>query len=561
MSVSRRDPTPRRDGDPAPLTAGTVGPKEMTGVDPLEPTLVSYFRAFSPAPDWDELCTWPPDVFALSNLVLDHTEAYRFAVSPHEGRRWPPTPDWNQRVCGAAQQWRLAAPSGRSDLIPDEVRQQWDILTRYQDMPLSDVRHGRGAELCAALLTLHAIADEACRFLGTESDQPFEHRAWRLLDDHGSLSRISPARVRIVPKTHFPTRGITIRSFSRYLALSYETVGLTWRRFKSTFPPFATETDRRDYNALLLPWPFHIAGRSFRPVHRPVDMDPQAYGFFEFAPGVALDMSHVARLLEAARNEIERVDALILPEAAVEPGEIPPLEAVLAEHGVRYLFAGVRESAKIDRFGRNYLHLGVLTSQGWECYEQTKHNRWCLDGNQIRQYHLTRALEPTRQWWEAIDLPERTVQIIDVGGGATTVPLICEDLARMDEVSDLLRRLGPTMIITVLLDGPQLAGRWSGRYASVLTDDPGSAVLTLTSFGMATRSRPPGKPRSRIVAMWNDARTGLHELELARGASAILLTASEGTTRGWTADGRHHNIPELVLSEVRQLRHPGASSV
>lgn len=51
----------------------------------LEPTVDSYFRAFAPAPNWDDCPTWPPDVFAISNLVLDHTEAYRCAVSPHGG--------------------------------------------------------------------------------------------------------------------------------------------------------------------------------------------------------------------------------------------------------------------------------------------------------------------------------------------------------------------------------------------------------------------------------------------------------------------------------------------
>lgn len=523
----------------------------------LGPTVDSYFKAFSPAPGWDELPTWPPDVFALANLILDHTEAYRFAVSPHGGRRWPPTTDWNQRVQAAGQEWRLVARPGRTDRIPQEVLEQWEILNRHRETPLSDLRHARAEGLCSAFLTLHAMADEACCWLGTRSDDSFERHAWRLMAEHGSLSRISPARVRIVPKTNFPGKGITIRSFSRYLGLSYESVELHWRKFESTLAPLETIADRYSFNAVLLPWPYRIEASAFRPVEGPLqNMDSEAYGFFEFAPDAPLDLSHVARLLEKAIEEAERVDALILPEAAVEPHELYPLEGLLAEHGVRYLFAGVREKAGTDSLGRNYLHLGVHSGPGWKCFEQTKHNRWCLDGNQIRQYHLTRALEPSKLWWEGIDLPERTVEIIDVGGSATTVPLICEDLARLDEVSDLLRRLGPTIIIAVLLDGPQLSGRWSGRYASVLADDPGSAVLTLTSYGMAARSRPPGKPPSRVVAMWNDPHTGLHELELGRGASGILLTASEGMTHGWTADGRRHHTPQLVLSEIRQLRVP-----
>ena len=69
-------------------------------------TIASYFDAFAPAPAWDELLRWPPDVFALSNLVLDHTEAYRFVVAPPAGKRWPPVPDWTSEVTHAALEWR-----------------------------------------------------------------------------------------------------------------------------------------------------------------------------------------------------------------------------------------------------------------------------------------------------------------------------------------------------------------------------------------------------------------------------------------------------------------------
>jgi hypothetical protein len=192
----------------------------------------------------------------------------------------------------------------------------------------------------------------------------------------------------------------------------------------------------------------------------------------------------------------------------------------------------------------------------WEHYEQDKHHRWCLDPAQIRQYHLTRALSPTRQWWEAIELPTRSVRIIDIGGGATTAPLICEDLARLDEVADVLRRIGPSFVMALLLDGPQLSQRWACRYSSVLADDPGCAVMTLTSLGMVRRSRPPGCSPSRAIAMWSDPTSGNTHLELARGASALMIRSTVSSTKAWTADGRRHamGMPSSVLTAVEQLR-------
>jgi hypothetical protein len=197
------------------------------------------------------------------------------------------------------------------------------------------------------------------------------------------------------------------------------------------------------------------------------NMDLERFGFFEFAPEAAVDRGLLGSLLAAAVEETGRVDAVIFPEDAVHADEIAGLEETLDEHGATFLIAGVREPPTARGFGRNYLHFGVRGATGWDRYEQDKHHRWCLDEGQLRQYRLTR-----------------------------------------------------------LLDGPQLAGRWPCRYASILADEPGAAVLTLTSYGMVGRSRPPGKRPSRVVAHWNNRLDGLHEIELAPRAAAVLVSAS-----------------------------------
>jgi hypothetical protein len=482
--------------------------------------------------------------------VLDHSEAYRFAAAPPPGFRWPPTADWNERVAATGREWRTGAMS-RGAPAPRRVLEQLDILTRRRDEPLASIRGGADPELSTALLTLHAMSDEAGAGLMTANGGPFERRAWELLESHGSLSRLSPGRIRVLPKTRVPARGLTIRSFSRYFALSYEAVNVDWRRMQEGRSVPAD----RDFNVVLLPWPLSVESSSFRPVPGPVDnMDPTAFGFFEFAPTQTLPRELLAGVLRAAHRHVRRIDVLILPECALGASELPAVERVLDEEGVISLITGVREHHRTNGFGANRLQVAMRDERGWQRIEQAKHHRWCLDGAQIRQYHLSRALDPNRQWWEAIDLPERNIEVLDAARGTTVAPLICEDLARIDEVADVLRRIGPTLVVAVLLDGPQLRTRWPCRYASVLSDDPGSAVLTLTSLGMARRSRPPSAPVSRVVASWSDAITGTHELELERGASVLLVTGSGHTVCGWTADGRHHeDIADLSLSSVRQL--------
>jgi hypothetical protein len=148
------------------------------------------------------------------------------------------------------------------------------------------------------------------------------------------------------------------------------------------------------------------------------------------------------------------------------------------------------------------------------------------------------------------------VQFIELAEGITFVAVVCEDLARLDEVADLLRAVGPTLVVTILLDGPQLTSRWTARYASVLADDPGSAVLTLTAYGFVRRSRPGGCPASPVVALWNDPTDGFREISLENGAQGILLSTAVARARRRSSDGRVpvDNAAELLVAGVSEVR-------
>ncbi len=119
--------------------------------------------------------------------------------------------------------------------------------------------------------------------------------------------------------------------------------------------------------------------------------------------------------------------------------------------------------------------------------------------------------------------------------------LVCEDLARPDPVGDVIRAVGPNLVIALLLDGPQIPSRWPGRYATVLAEDPGCSVLTLTSLGMAKLSRPTGlrgfKKHSHTIALWKDITGKTQPIELGRGDSAVLSIKID-KRENWTADGR-----------------------
>ncbi len=508
--------------------------------------------------DWDRIPEWPPDVFACTAVLLHVTGAFRFVVSPPSGEVWPPTNAWTNKVDEAAREWVVRLARGETRL-PELVGESWHRLSLARDLPLEDLATGNAWEVCAAILTLHAVADEALADLDEHQEyavDSLEAEAWRLLAETGSLSRLPPSGIRILPKAHLAQGGINLRSLSRHLSSHVSPVDVSWTRV-----PLGDVEERKrlgmTWNLLLIPWPLEIVGDDFEPVTGPLlNMDPESFGFFQFHPRRSLDLSYVSAALQTALDAGTPAHAVVLPEAAVVPEEIGPLEEVVADHGAVFLATGVREpSSSTTHLGRNYAHIGVRSGGEWIRLEADKHHRWNLDASQILHYGLSDVLPTSKVWWEAISIPRRSIPIIDVGAGANVSVLICEDLARLDEVAEVLRYVGPSLVIALLLDGPQLATRWSSRYAGVLADDPGSAVLTLTPLGMASRSLHESRSGSRSIALWKDPERGLREIVLEEGAGAAVLTLGERRKTVWTADGRRHSgkTPWLVLEGVSQI--------
>src|SRR4029077_10366662 len=100
----------------------------------------------------------------------------------------------------------------------------------------------------------------------------------------------------------------------------------------------------------------------------------------------------------------------------------------------------------------------------------------------------------------------------------------------------------------LLMDGPQLRRRWPARYASVLAEDPGCSVLTMTSLGMSTRSRQKsgdkdGEDKGRTIALWRDAIFGEQEIAIKPGDNACVLSLVCRSVKEHTIDGRSDHRP------------------
>lgn len=274
---------------------------------------------------------------------------------------------------------------------------------------------------------------------------------------------------------------------------------------------------------------------------------PARFGLFSYDRVSRAGKLHeyLDRTLEEALRVVRRVDAIILPEAALTPEELATAEGVCLKREI-LLITGAFTPADgavpptNDAIVQPAGFVGLRTLADELRVRQPKHHRWCLDHGQILQYGLGGVLPASRDLWEYIRIPDRQVHFITPHKWLTMCVLVCEDLARQDPVPDVLRAVGPNLVVALLMDGPQLRNRWPSRYASVLAEDPGSSVLTITSLGMAKMSkpRPDEADRSRTIALWRDARTGERELALPPGkdAAVLSLTCKSGTEH--SADGR-----------------------
>src|SRR5262249_21042676 len=210
-----KPPTTRTRRSSPPIQSGPRGP-DMSAIATMteEPTVATVWQAVAGSHIDDGLLGWPPDVFALTEVLLERSAAYRFALSPPGGNQWPPArvPGWADAVADAGRRWSAWAED-REGALPELLREEWNVVRDAVDTSVTDLTDGQEWRTCEALLTLHAIADEACAGLGVALDSldgggfVYRARGRELLANTGSLARIPTHLLRVLPRLRTPPNG------------------------------------------------------------------------------------------------------------------------------------------------------------------------------------------------------------------------------------------------------------------------------------------------------------------------------------------------------------------
>jgi len=488
----------------------------------------------------------PADIFAVCANLAKVTSCYLEYASPEksniveskdcvaDGKAWLRALD--------AQFMEESVVQGDIDNLPRRVVSSWKRVGSWLQKAAakpSDIRRPLkpGKDVESAVLYLIATADEACGGLGLPDGGGksfFGFISNLRLARRGTLCRyLDPSRLRVLPKQHTPKFGLNLRNLTHHLAYCENPeVGVRWNQNA------VLGDERVSFNILLVPWPFNVLASDIGPAER-ISSSPSV-GYFDCSPKKsAQGCKEVLKLVASAEARGQRVDLIVLPECALDEAGWKNLSTKLLQKKIS-LLSGV--AGRSDRsIGTNSVRLKVPGNPG-DLLTQHKHHRWKIEKNQIRNYGLGGTLSCGAEWWENIELTTREVNFFAFSRDLVVCPLICEDLARQDPVADVVRSVGPNLVIALLMDGPQLSNRWSARYASVLADDPGSSVLTLSSLGMVNLSRPPAGADSRqVIASWKESQGGFVEICLPLGHFGALLNVQFTRELEQTVDGRGDN--------------------
>jgi len=547
---------------------------------------------------WTECPWWPPDVFAVAATLVNESGCYsrsRFSASCSPDFAFGPK--YVSFVQEAGKKWMSSIDP------PREVSKLWsELVSNYGNADIMDAAWQESA------MRLLAIADEASFGIGfsTSGDGDssfaeivmFEH--YRVLARRrGTAGRgyisgeplfpnittslcqmVSINEACVQPKSVTPQVGCSLRSLSHNLALlpGNGEVASSWL---IATDDKALENDA--LNVLLVPFPFVVDGSCFvrREEAATKLMDGTKHYFFGLdqkwmkRDGKRLTGRDIANylvfpMMRRAREEVGSVNAVVFPETALSQTVADELAMILAkEPALEFFIAGTSEEPK-GMLAKNQVaayFYGEIASGARRMLHKPfpilgKCHRWCLEQSQVRRYNLGHALQPQGcYWWERIDIEHRACRFNEFRQGATLAAMVCEDLARFEPVHPIVRSIGPNLVIVLLMDGPQLKNRWPGHYAGVLADDPGSAVLTLTSLGMTRRSVPPGIPEPREIALWKQPGGEAQELRLPDKHQGLILTLSGHVVEHTTLDGRSddRSTRRFELSGVRPIKINEAS--
>ncbi|MFN1616832.1 hypothetical protein [Vibrio rotiferianus] len=540
---------------------------ELSSLEEL--TLYSSKEPVSDVTSFADLIYWPPNIFVILYTLIERTDKYRLLVSPKNGFGWKKVDqdevdiinnDWHKLLADMYSQQNL--PFASFDILHNLTI----IFNKntYNSCIYELFKDPQFSKACfKILLAIDKLFSKinVCNYNKLEPLQfflflreSFKTISQSKLNTTSNISDCHSKNGIVTFKSSVPQTGLTMNNVTHNLTVIKPTVKphIVSNRAKSH------GFNKSSYNILFLPWPQTVSSSSFKIAKNDPEMDMNGYfGFFDYKPKKSIDTKLFLAALKQGINRAGQIDLIVLPECAMSNQTFEEicndLSHIFKEHAPSLLSGVYGEEP--DGYGINSAKLAFVNELGtYQIEEQRKHHRWFLDQSQIRNYNLANALDPGRKWWEKIKIGRRRLLTVHSNKQVTLCPLICEDLARQEPVAQAVRSVGANLVVSLLLDGPQLSFRWSGKYAAVLSDDPGSSVLSVTALGMTQRATGLGHDPSSDVALWSEPGKSATTLNLKDDHDGLVLELTISPEQQWTIDGRLEEKSVLRKNEVTPIK-------
>lgn len=519
--------------------------------------------------DLSKILSWPPNLFIILYSMIEYTDKYRLLVSPQKHFSW--SKDNLDLVNHSSNEWLIlieAQYSNKSKKTPITIIEHYiNTIFNNQNLNMCTYDLFNIGTFTEAVFTLILSIDELfsnVNICNYEVDNKLQlalifRQIFSSKELRGNLADNNCKLGFVTFKTNVPQSGLTINNLTHnltYIKPAVSPLVISNKRIKKNF-------DLKSYNILFLPWPREIEENAFKEVKSLNNSSMNNFfGFFEYDPKKSLSSSEFLCSIIAAIKRSGSIDLIVFPECAMTDETFQRFKNLLFEQfgdDAPSLLSGV--FGNDGSSGINAAKLAFIGETGeFDDVEQKKHHRWFLDNTQLRNYNLSAQLDPGRKWWENISVGRRNLVTLHTSDGIKLCPLICEDLARQEPVAQAVRAMGPNLVVSLLLDGPQLTQRWPGKYSAVLSDDPGSSVLSVTALGMTLRSTGLGNKPSRGVALWSEPNRGSETIEIDEGGLGVVIGLKLVEEEMWTIDGRVKLKPILrkqyhstIFSEIDDI--------
>ncbi|HAU8253907.1 TPA: hypothetical protein I7148_21890 [Vibrio vulnificus] len=493
--------------------------------------------------DLNCILSWPPNVFLILYGLLEFSDKYRLIVSPQSGEWRSADRESGEKLSSA---WSELIRAQRQKDTPKDIALLVDALkTIFTPANLKTCIYKlcEDHDFVKAVFKLVISIDELFNNINISDEKPtsdfhFYVKAREVVFDNINNLANNSGKTGVVTYKHLvPQSGLTLNNLTQFITFLKPTVKphITINRVKRR------RFSKSSYNIVFLPWPVDIESDSFTKSHHSSNIETDEYfDFFDYKPKKEISEKNFILTIISAIERIGFIDLIVLPECSVSMEKLEKLKDLLFDcfgNRAPALLAGVYGPDGIH--SKNIASLSFIgESEKFDTIEQYKHHRWFLDGDQLTNYNLANALDPGKKWWENIKIGRRKLVSLHTREGIRVCPLICEDLARQEPVAQAVRAVGPNLVISLLLDGPQIEQRWPGKYASVLSEDPGSSVLSVTALGMTLRSTGTGFAPSRQVALWSESGKKPETLSLDTDSAGIVIQLETSNEKMWTIDGR-----------------------